>query len=496
MPESTSTEPRVAVAGATPPPTRPTDPAAGLLVWILVFAITCVGLAVRLLAASDELWFDELWTFGPDVVGKVRSPLDVFTKVHHENNHYLNTLVAWLLGPEDHSLAYRLPSVLCGGASVWFAARMGLRRSPCAGLFSAVAVASSYLLVHYGSEARGYSMAVCAALASWDFRERLRLVPSKWNGAVVGIAECLGVMAQPVFVCYLAAVGLMGIKDVLWSESRDRRPGIGQLVAGLPGVMWFGWLYFIDLRLAFNPGGPVIPVTEVVLQTLSLTVGGPYEGAGLWVGGVVGAVIVVGAWLSLFQSERRLCLLVALAGVLIPSAVVLVEARYEIYPRYFLVGVALAQITIAWALARAWSRGGVTRQVALVAMVGFTLAQGTHVWRLLERGRGDPIGIAREMDRESAGRILEYAGDHPYRIRAFVERGVAGLDSSSRETRFVPEKEARQNPPEWLVLHDFKIEPEFPEELRRGSIRYRRQRVARYAGLSGWSTALYHLDPR
>lgn len=483
---------------APPPQTttpEPRTPPAGLVVWGVVGLLAFAGLLLRVLASAGDLWLDELWTFGPEVAGKVRNPLEIVTRIHHENNHYLNTLVAWILGPDRPPLLYRLPSALAGGASVVFAARIGLRRSLPAGLFAAALIGGSYLLVHYGSEARGYSLAVCAALASWDQRDRLREQPGLARATTVAFAECLGLLAQPVFVCYLAAAGLIALGDSLPRAPDDRRRGLWQVAATIPGTVVFLGLYLIDLRLAFNPGGPVIPLGEVIEQTLSLVVGGPYEGPPLLWGGVCGGVLLAGAWWSLWKVERQWCVLTLLAGVLLPAVVVLIEARYELYPRYFLTGAALGQVTLALALARGWERPGVSRWIAALLFWGLVAGQARHVQRLLTWGRGDPVAFARLLRLKADGGPVDYAADHEFRIRTYVERGIAGL-STPLVTRLVADREARKQPPEWLIVHDFRVAPPFPAELRRGATVYQLEGTLPYAGLSGWGTALYRRGSR
>ncbi len=56
--------------------------------WIIAVAVIVAGAGgVRVWAAQDEFWLDEIWTllaFGRNI----HSPFDIFT-AHHDNNHYL-----------------------------------------------------------------------------------------------------------------------------------------------------------------------------------------------------------------------------------------------------------------------------------------------------------------------------------------------------------------------------------------------------------------------
>ena len=84
-------------------------------------AVLAAAALVRLAAAWNDLWLDEIWTI--TLVGNLRSPLGVFT-LHHDNNHVLNTLWAYAVRRFDSDLVYRLPAWAGGVATVVLGARL------------------------------------------------------------------------------------------------------------------------------------------------------------------------------------------------------------------------------------------------------------------------------------------------------------------------------------------------------------------------------------
>jgi hypothetical protein len=77
------------------------------------------------------------------------------------NNHVLNTLYLWALGPKLVSdYPYRLLSVACRIVTLAVLAWIPSRRAAIDGLFALVLAGSSYPLVLYWSEARGYAPAM------------------------------------------------------------------------------------------------------------------------------------------------------------------------------------------------------------------------------------------------------------------------------------------------------------------------------------------------
>lgn len=461
--------------------------------WLGLCVLLVVAGLLRLGASRGGLWLDELWTLGPDVRGKINSAGDVFTSIHHENNHYLNTLVGWWLGPDCEAWKYRFPSVLAGLVTVACGWRIGRRRSPAAGWLSAIVLALSYPLVHYGSEARGYALAVAGAMAGVDLRERLWSRPRGITAFATGLVETLGLLAQPVLICHLAGLAVVN-GWLAWRETTaQNRRAVWQLAAlALPGLIFCG-LYWIDLSRAFNPGGPVFPLMDVVTQTLSLVVGGPLDEPGVHLAGMLGGVWLVGvAWWAR-RGEQAAVGVAILGGVVIPFLVLMIEARYEVYPRYFLVAITAAQLLMSLALGTAWNHGGWKRVAVLMALVGWGGATAGHLLRLWSLGRGDAGEIVELLARESRQSPIRYTADHDFRMRMFLEEGFRrrGWDPPPPPVR---PGESGGREPEWLLSHDFRISPAFPETLSLGRAKWRRRVVSPYAGLSGWSTAVYSRD--
>src|SRR5258707_11952356 len=117
----------------------------------LLLLVAAAGL-LRLAAARDDLWLDEIWSLS--LAARVHRALDVFTSLHHDNNHYLVTLWMFLLGDNAAGFWYRLPSVLAGTAAVALAYFAGQKLGGNAGVFAAILTALSLPLVVYSSEAR------------------------------------------------------------------------------------------------------------------------------------------------------------------------------------------------------------------------------------------------------------------------------------------------------------------------------------------------------
>src|SRR5438270_6877815 len=125
-----------------------------------IYAAACIVvviLAVSLRARSvlNDLWMDEIWSI--ELVRELHAPVEVFTKTHHDNNHYLNCLFIYFFGQRGNWPGYRIPAVVAGFGTIVLAWFIGLRRDRATAFFSMLLVSFSYVMILYSSEARGYA---------------------------------------------------------------------------------------------------------------------------------------------------------------------------------------------------------------------------------------------------------------------------------------------------------------------------------------------------
>src|SRR5690606_26207774 len=93
----------------------------------------------------------------------MHSPLDVL-RVHHDNNHVLNTLWLYAMGLGQAEWVYRLPSLLAGTAGIVLAGVIAAEQAASdasathrrwrSAVIGSLLFGGSYMMVHYSSEAR------------------------------------------------------------------------------------------------------------------------------------------------------------------------------------------------------------------------------------------------------------------------------------------------------------------------------------------------------
>jgi uncharacterized membrane protein len=259
-------------------PGKTQQPSLNKAMLAIAIASFVVGAVVRVFAAQNDLWFDEVWTLEL-LRERAHSLGDVFTNIKHSNNHHLVSLWMWLVGQNASALMYRAPSVLASIGTVALAGFIGARRSALEGCIAVILTSWSYLLIHYGTEARGYSLAIFFALLAWyalqQFEERRSWI---WT-TVFWSAVVLGFLAHLEFaICFAGLVAW-----ALWRFVRYRstwRQGVLDLFAlfTVPIVLLLAF-YFVAVRGMEVGGGPEYQVTPLLIKTASYMLGGPATGA-------------------------------------------------------------------------------------------------------------------------------------------------------------------------------------------------------------------------
>ena len=133
---------------------------------IVAVSIAIVAaIVLRFWASLDDFWLDEIWSWIG--AGLLQRPFEVFTRIHHDNNHHLNTLVLYALGRDAPFYVYRLPAVLAGIGTVLLCGQVARQWSHAAAVSATLLTGCSFLLIQYSSEARGYAYLLFFTMASF-----------------------------------------------------------------------------------------------------------------------------------------------------------------------------------------------------------------------------------------------------------------------------------------------------------------------------------------
>jgi hypothetical protein len=466
------------------------------VLWLALFLLA-LGAALRLAGARGDLWFDELWSLTRALL--VERPLDVLLRpeLRHDNNHWLNTLFLHWLGPDASPFAYRTPAWIASVLTLLVLWRIGWRRSPASGVLVLALAALSFLLVQYGSEARGYAGAVlcsvmCFAIVDGDRdadaagRRALWRVPAFWAAALLGLASHLTFLYGYVALLVWHPLRLL----------RRSRPSAAGLRLALYHVLPVGvvaGLYFTTLRHIVIGGGPKFSIGQVVLETLGSVFGVPAGSPWAFLAAVGVGLVVVAELALRFRERDDTALFFPVVLVFAPALFLAVREPEILYVRYFLVCVPYFLLLFASLLARGWRAGGGLRLGAASVLLLTLAANALPVAGLLRVGRGQYSAAVRYLAENTAAGPIEIGveGDHNLQL---LSHHAAAL-RLGRELVFRDPGSPAPRAPQWILGDSMDPHFEPPPELRGpfGS-RYQLAREFPFAGLSGLSWFVYRLS--
>jgi len=439
---------------------------------------------MRFRGALNDLWLDELISIHN--AKTLQNIWQVFTGIHADNNHYLNTVWLYLVGDGDSALRYRMLSLAFGVASIPAAFWAVAKRSRTVQIVFTCLVAFSYPLVHFSSEARGYSGAILAgllafgALEGWQSEEQAQ---GRWV-ALFGVAVCLGILFHLTFIFVwtaLAAWSLAAVSPLTWLAFRR-----WTALHAAPALLFIvlGWA---DLRHLSTLGGPRYGRAYVVARLAALSLGWPLRDG--WSVGILAAPLAaLGSWTLLRMRRLGDRSWIFFAVLLILPVFFLLAVHPEVtFPRYFMVIVPFAYLLLALA-------GSNLRPMIWSVLLAIFVAGNLYLYAsFLRVGRGDFSSALSTIVRRTQPKTIVIASDNDYRSGIELEYYQRQLPPG-RELVFVQHEQLRQATPEWVVLHREALDPATPTTLVQGDKQWEKIASFPCSELSGQVWVLYQLQ--
>lgn len=452
-------------------------------------ALATLACALRAWAAGGDLWLDEVWSI--QLAEQIAAPWEIATRLRSDNNHMLNTAyVAWL-GGDRPLLHYRLMSIVAGTLSVVVAGGIAAERGPIAQRTAMFLTGTSLLMVHYGSEARGYALVMLLALAAYGCLRRFLLRQQARWAIAFACCAALGFLAHPTFLYFYLATGYASVTTLpvigrRWPETV--KPML--ILHGLPlGTLLV--LYLVNFRHFELGGGPGYQLASVLAQTGSLAVGGPALGAGAIVGALVLVAAVTGSLWVLWRQGDQQWTTLALCVSLPLVAAVATHAPF-LFVRYFLIAVVFAQLLCAFGLAWLYRQGRAGRFAFCVLLALFATANLSHLGNLFQARRGHYLAALQYIsDQDSSSRIT-IGSNHDHGSSILIDFYRQRI-SMPREIEYCRVGDWPAPGPEWLILHHDPADgpSNYGPRYVVGGQTYRFSKKFDAAILSGWQWFCY-----
>ncbi len=427
--------------------------------FVIVFLVL-LGAALIFAAARGTLWFDELLSL--QWARSAQSPWQLLELYRHDNNHALNTLWLMLAGEDRHPLVYRALSMVSGLVTlvlVWSAA---LRLSERLAWVPVLLAATSFPLVLYASEARGYAPALACLLGAWLLVSARETGGEVWRVPLFWLL-CLGALfSHGTSVVILAALGVYFLID-----RHDRGETPARLAAR--AALWFGvpsvvsavyWFFF--LRLMMIAGGPEYSLPQVLGHFFGYAFGVPGAGSGPWSFAMVGLLLVAAALVWGRFPDRATRVFFVCAIVVLPALSLMASDTTYLYFRYFLVSLPFVYLLAAPVAAALADAAPAWRAVAAVALAGAVAGQVPRLAAIIGQGRGDyAAALLRIAAEPSTGsRIVSNTEMQVGFILAHLKRAEPRLDGLV----LVPQARAAEDGADWIV-YTSQEDPPAPAEV-------------------------------
>lgn len=453
---------------------------------LAILLIVVVGLGLRVLGARGDLWLDEIWSLA--LLKPLTSIDQIFWRINHDNNHFLNSIYLYLVGPDASPLIQRGLSVALGVATIVVAAMTAAARGRWTMIATSLLFAVSYPMVHYGSEARGYAGLLLFTLVSALLLER----QLDRRGSILAFAAAILLgflshltMLEATLVLAVWATGLV------WLRTRS----LGRVVVEV------GWI-FIPPALAIMP---LAVGLFVGAKLFGFSVGGvsPFsfsafaEGYGGMIRYLFGLPSWVGDWVCILAA----CGLACVSAVIWPDRrsglyvigivglpILMVTARLPNleFPRYFLVSGTLLLLCAGEVLGRGLDAGGKYRLLAAGGLVAVLIGTAVSLLSFYEYGRGSYSAMVERMTRNGAA---TYASNHDFRTGMVADYFAARLGS---QASLVPQGRLCAERPAWLIVEGPPDNQARHVDPAAGcTLAYERIDASSSWGLSGLSWTLY-----
>jgi hypothetical protein len=446
------------------------------------------------------MWMDEILSVR--LVQALQSPLGVFTDVHSDNNHYLNSMWLWAVGRAP-GWVMRFPPLLLGVALVGLAYRISLPRGRSVAAVTATLFALSYPLVHFSSEARGYGYLTFLALLAYGLFGGWVRGRSWRTGAAYSAVATLAFLAHFGFITVFTAFLLWSVLEVADAgEGRMRAVRSHAAVHALPALTLLV-LYLVDIRFMQAEGGFArLHPFESMSGALSMVAGVAPGAIAATIAVAAWAAIAIGIRISVSESRNEAIFLVAAIGLSLVSGAL---PGYG-YPRYYLTALLFSLLLLGRSIgtalgSRRWKLAG----ISLLVMVGAVNLGQTLQFASV--GRGMYREAAGYMAAEAASGHVTVAGSHD--MGSILALDFYGADlprenvfayycraeaTTSVCTRVRPSRSRGELPPEFFILaslDDRFVPPPVLEVSDMAEYRFLRS-FPKY-GLSGVYWALYGL---
>lgn len=447
------------------------------------YAIICsllflVAVFVRILAARGDFAMDEIWSLRL-VTENAHCLTDIIFKITHDNNHILNSIWMYILGPQQVWQLYRIPAVIGGSLCVLFSFLIARQQSRAQGVAALVLVGFCFPLVFYSSEARGYGLMMGFIMIA--FYAMQRLIKGGHPKLPVGYvllfwsASVFGFLSHLIFVCAYMGLAAWSLHEFFTRKDKN----LGEqckdflFVHSVP-TLFFVFLYLVFVRVIIVGGGPIGSVDSALYQSLVATFGvwGFEDQARLLC--VIFLVLVVFLTFVIRKFYGKIWVFFGVSIFCAPTFVLLFFPFPFVSIRHFLPSILLLIYALSYLIDVLWRKSPISKLAAAGIILLFFIGQLTFLPGFLRYGRGQFSNAVRYLCALSDSKPLKIASDFDFRnelVLNFYKERI----SNAAELQYVSlvSVKTELDVPDIFLIHFFQCAPWdvgcLPSDIQEGS---------------------------
>jgi hypothetical protein len=302
--------------------------------FIILFIL--IGVVLRMYTAQGELWLDEVWSINE--ISLLENWYQVYTSPKVLDGHSsLYSVYLWFaFSPFNSELGLRAPSVIMS-IGLLFSIVFQAPQENNQRVFCSFYAAFNYVLMIYGSEARGYSGALFFGFLAWLAYLKLAKTPSTaqaawWVGATIA---CF--LFHYSFIFLVTALLAAACTEVMTNRAARH-----YMIAGSSLIMLvLSLIYLLVIKQIPPPVSPPSNYFETLINTLSVFFNGPVISAGnpqsVMLGFIAAALSTVVIIFIIFQKQPKShCVFYTTLFVVAPLTILTFRQVPVLFPRYFL----------------------------------------------------------------------------------------------------------------------------------------------------------------
>jgi hypothetical protein len=443
---------------------------------------------VRVWAAWDDFWLDEIWSleyFGLEA----KSPFDILARMPESNNHHLVSLWMYVCGDRAQWFIYRVPSILAGVGTIALIWRIGCRWDRQTGIVAAALSGGSFFLITYASEARGYALAGFFSLAAFLMLDRFLRRPGWLPAFGFGVMVLLSHASHLTSVLFYAGA-------LTWSAVALARKAASWKQA----FLWFSQCHLVAIAglVAFGAialrnytvgGAPPYVLSDVIVATLAVSLGIP-RGPLVVVAAIATLALGLAGVVKLWQARDDVAVFFV-TTIFAAPALVMLSRPSSLYERFFYLSVLFYLLPLSYVLMGYLRAGGWQRDLAFLALALIVVANGWQNVQFLRYGRGQYLNALRDIAKNSRSADITVQTDHDFRNQLMLSYYCSRF-LNEYQWLYQPQDSPAERPTEWAILHSF--DPNYVPASRifdAHKHRYDFEKLYPYYGLSGFHWAVY-----